>query len=149
MSMRGVFDDLMLPGSAYFPEQQYTAITQASGTLPVAAIVGATNNVMSQSGATALTLPTAAAIYAQLLQALASVLPVPQANIVNGLFNGGALNWTVTFINTNGGTLTLSAGTGITLTGTATLATSTTRTYVVTLTSPSTATFQNIGSGSL
>lgn len=151
MAQRGVFDDLALPVTSFIPEIQVTATAQASGVIPVAAIVGATFNVLNSSVATALTTPTAAAIYAQLVAALQAVgIQVPQQNIANSPFfaNGGP-TWEIRIGNT-AAQLTISAGAGVTIVGTATVATTTgTTDFVLTLTSPTTATLTRIGTGSI
>ena len=85
---------------------------------------------MLSSGATALTLPSAAALY--------------NALSINGL------QYRLRIINTNGGTLTLTAGAGCTVTGTLTLATNTWREFDVTISGPPsnpTAKWNNIGTG--
>lgn len=150
MAQRGVFDDSAFPVTSFIPEIQVTATAQASGVIPVAAIVGATFDVLTTSGATALTLPTAAAIYAQLVSALQAVgIQVPQQNIANSPFfaNGGP-SWEVRITNTNAGALTVSTGAGITLTGSfAAIAQNTSVDAVLVLTSPTTATLTRIGSG--
>lgn len=151
MAQRGVFDDLALPVTSFIPEIQVTATAQASGVIPVAAIVGATFNVLNSSVATALTTPTAAAIYAQLVAVLqAAGIQVPQQNIANSPFfaNGGP-TWEIRIGNT-AAQLTISAGAGVTIVGTATVATTTgTTDFVLTLTSPTTATLTRIGTGSI
>lgn len=150
MAQRGVFDDLALPVTSFIPEIQVTATAQASGVIPVAAIVGATFNVVQASAATSLATPTAAALYAQLVAVLQAVgIQVPQQNIANSPFfaNGGP-SWEVRFSNTSGGTLAITAGSGVTLVGTFTgIATLTCVDAVVVLTSPTTATITRIGSG--
>lgn len=151
MAQRGVFDDLAFPVTSFLPEIQVTATAQASGVIPVAAIVGATFNVLNSSVATALTTPTAAAIYAQLVAVLqAAGIQVPQQNIANSAFfaNGGP-TWEVRIGNT-AAQLTISAGTGVTIVGTATVATTTgTTDFVLALTSPTTATLTRIGTGTI
>ena len=69
----------------------------------------------------------------------------PPSGVPN-LFN---LTYTLTIINNNTGTgvITLTGGTGVTIVGTNTLAITTSRTFVVTITSPTTLTIQNVGSG--
>jgi predicted RNA methylase len=47
-------------------------------------------------------------------------------------------------VNTNGGTLTLTAGTGVTLLGTTTVLTGAMRVYAVTILSPTTVSIQGI-----
>ena len=139
MTTLGVFRDDFYPQFTALPSYQYSSTSQASGVIPVANIAGAAECYMTQSGATALSTPTAAAMYAQLIQSL--VLAGVSPNSLNGT------TYFVRIINTNGGTLTLTGGTGVTFLGTATLATNTSRDFIVTVTSPVTVTFQSVGTG--
>jgi hypothetical protein len=136
MTQKTITDDL-LSWTAFLPPEQAISNSQASGTLPVTAVCGAQECYLTCSGATALTLPSAAAVYAA-IQAL--VAGVQVSNIAS-------FNFYLRIINTNGGTLTLTAGTGNTITGTATLATETTRDFVVSVTSPNAATYTSVGTG--
>lgn len=127
MTTRGVFDDSILQPAVLLPFSQYQTTALASGVIPAALIAGCMENVLVSSGATALTVPTAAQIYA--------AVSVP------------GLQYRLRVINTNAGTLTLTAGTGITVTGSLTLATNTWREFDVTLTGQSSASFKSIGTG--
>jgi hypothetical protein len=127
MSTRGVFDDSVIQPAALLPFSQYQPTALASGAIAAALVAGCMENVLVSSGATALTLPSAVQIY--------------------GVVGINGLQFRLRIINTNGGTLTLTAGAGITVTGSLTLATNTWREYDVTLTGPSTATFKSIGTG--
>jgi hypothetical protein len=150
MALRGAFDDLALPVTSYVAEYQVTSISQASGVIPASALVGATFNFLIQSGATALTLPTAAALYAQLQSVLqAAGLPNPLQNMANSVFfENGGLTCGVRISNSNAGALTVTTGAGITLTGSfASIATTTTIDAILTFTSPTTATLVRVGSG--
>lgn len=150
MALRGAFDDLALPVTSFIPEIQVTATAQASGVIAPAALVGATFNILTSSGATALTLPTAAALYAQLVADLqAAGLSNPLQNIANGVFfENGGVTCEVRISNSNAGTLTLTTGAGITLTaGAPVVAATGTVDFILVLTSPTTATMTRIGSG--
>jgi hypothetical protein len=150
MAQRGVFDDLALPVTSFIAEIQLTATAQASGVIAPAALVGATFNILSSSGATALTLPTAAALYSQLQSVLqAAGLPNALQNLANGVFfENGGVTFEVRIANTNAGALTISTGSGITLTaGAAIVALTGTVDFLLSLTSPTTAVMTRIGSG--
>jgi hypothetical protein len=140
MTQLGVFrDDYYSPYST-LPEIQFSTTAQASGTLTAAVLAGASENYVTASGATALTTDTAANIIAQVISAIqkAAVGAFPAPSIQG-------LTFTTYIRNTDGSTLTLSAGTGVTITGTATLATLVERQFMVTVTSPTTVTFQDLG----
>lgn len=113
--------------SAAVARYQYT--TTSAAAIPNSSFYGARDTVVASSGSTATTTPTAAQIIA------------------------GVPGWTVgdsyvlRILNTNVGTLTLTAGTGVTLTGTATIATAVWREYLVTYTAAGAVTMQNIGAG--
>lgn len=143
MTTLGVFTDTVYNISAVLPMLKFTSTSQASGTITAASLASATENYISQSGATALTTDTAANIINQLVSSIQSAAPIlqPTPASVQGV------TFTVYIRNTNGGTLTVSAGTGVTITGTATLATTVERQYLVTVTSPTTVTFQDLGGG--
>jgi hypothetical protein len=151
MALRGAFDDLALPVTSFMAEYQITNTALASGALPAAAFTGATFNVINSSVATALTTPTAAAIYAQLVSVLqAAGLPVPQQNIANSTFfeNGGP-TWEVRISSSVVGPLVVTGGTGVTIVGTASIAQNTSIDFILALTSPTTATLTRIGSGAV
>jgi hypothetical protein len=150
MTALGVFRDDFYNAAAALTEAQYTATAQASGTLAASAIAGARECFVLSSGATALTTDSAINIIAQVQNAVATaykqglgafaagVNPPPG---VPNLFN---VTWTLTIVNTNAGTLTLSAGAGVTLSGTTTVTTASMREYLVTITSPTTVTIQGM-----
>lgn len=142
MTTLGVFRDDFYDPVVVLPEGLYTATSQASGTLAASALVGAQEVYVAQSGATALTLDTAVNIIGQLQATISSQI----ANTSQPSLLG--VTWILTIRNSNGGTLTLTAGTGNTITGTATLATLVARKFLVTVTSLTTLTFQDLG-GSL
>jgi len=142
MSNRAVFHDTF-SGVFLLPPFQYTVTAAASGAILPAAVTGSQENVLLSSGATALTTPTAANMYATLLAALAAQGSGPFANVPS------TFSYRVRVINTNAGTLTLTAGTGVTITGLATIATNTWREYVVTPGGNNTCTFQSIGTGAV
>jgi hypothetical protein len=127
MTARGVFDDSVIQPAALLPFSQYQTTALASGVIPAALITGCMENVLVSSGATALTLPSAAQLYA--------ALSMP------------GLQYRLRIINTNAGTLTVTAGTGITVTGSLTLATNTWREFDVTLNGANAATFKSVGTG--
>lgn len=130
-------DDSLLSWTAFLPPEQAISTSLASGTLPATAVAGAQECYLTTSGATALTLPPASAVF-NLIQSL--VASVTVSNIA-------AFNFYLRVVNTNGGTLTLTAGTGNTITGTATLSTETTRDFVVQVTGPATAVYTSVGTG--
>jgi hypothetical protein len=140
MTQLGVFRDDYYSPYSVLPEIQFTSTSQASGVIAASALAGASENYISTSGATALTTDTAANIAAQVISAIqkAAVGAFPPPNIVG-------LTFTTYVRNTNGSTLTLSAGTGVTITGTATLATLVERQYMVTVNSPTSVTLQDLG----
>jgi hypothetical protein len=134
LTARGVFDDNFFGGSAYLQEYQYNSISQASGAIPTNVFCGATDCELASSGATALTTPTAAQIWAQI-----AGLP--------GQLNMQNLTFRVRVINSNAGALTLTGGTGVTINGTASVTNGTWREYVATVVGPYAVTLQNVGSG--
>jgi hypothetical protein len=153
MTNLGVFRDEFYNGADALTVAQFTSTAQASGVLVAAAMAGARVTYVLSSGATALTTDTAANIIAQLQSAVATAQKTnvggfaaalgstPPLGVPN-LFN---LSYILTIENTNGGTLTLSAGTGVTLVGTATMLTNNERSWVVTVTGPASITMQTVG----
>lgn len=151
MTALGAFRDDVYNAVNVLTNAQVTATAQASGVLQATALAGAVENYIVSSGATALTTDSAVNMIAQLQQAVAvayknsitgfgsSVNPLPG---IPNLFN---LTFFVAIENTNGGTLTLTAGAGVTFVGVATVTTVTTRTWVVAVTSPTTVTFTTVG----
>lgn len=150
MALRGAFDDLSLPATAFMAEIQVNSTAQASGAIAANLLVGAKYNILLTSVSTALTTPTAAAMYAQLVSVLqAAGLPNPLQNIANPVFNeNGGISFEIR-ISTSGAGLTISANTGVTISGTATVATGSYRDFLVDLTSPTTATITNLGGGTV
>lgn len=114
---------------ASIPVVQNTSISAASGVIPAANVAGAQFVTLTQSGATALTTPTAAAMLAA---------------IPNGVV--GTV-WRLRVINTNGGTLTITADASVTATGTLTLATQTWRDFDMKIVTATTATMVSVGTG--
>lgn len=143
MATRGVFDDVFFQGTDFLQDAQYGTTAVASGSLLASQTFGASDVYLLTSGATALTLPAATVVVAQ------AALILTQSGAATPLNLMLNLAYRLRVLNSNGGTLTLTAGTGNTITGTATLATNTYRDYVVTITSPATVTYQNVGSGSI
>jgi hypothetical protein len=158
MTAQGVFRDDFYNAANVLAQSQYTASTQNGGVLAATALAGAGDAYVALSGnagAQALTTDTGANIIAQLQTAVAAAYKAnilsSAANIspppgVPNLFN---LTWTLTIINNNSasGVVTLTGGTGVTIVGTNTLAISTSRVFVCTVTSATTVTLQNAGSG--
>jgi len=147
MTTLGVFHDQFYNAINVLPQSSYKATTQNGGTLTAANLTGAGDVYLAASGQTAaqaLTTDTAANIISQLQFALSSAVPPSPPGVTN-LTN---LTYTLTLINNNtsSGAITLTGGTGVTITGTNTLSITTSRIFVVTVTSPSTVTFQNVGS---
>jgi len=150
MAQLGVFRDDFYNAINVLPNAQYTATAQASGVLAASALAGAVENYITSSGATALTTDSAANIVTNLQTALLAkyqslLIQGASGSPPQGVPNLNLITFFVSIRNTNGGTLTLTAGTGVTITGTATLATTIERNYLVTVTSPSTVTFQDLG----
>ena len=137
MASLGVYEDKYLPVGYNQAPSQYTSISQASGVIPVAAFCGALNTFLLTSGATALTTPAAAAIYQQYLPTVREI----------GRSSYGGMRYTIRIANSNAGTLTITADSSITTTGTLTIASGTWREFVISITSPTTANMQGIGSG--
>ena len=133
MATRGVWDDSYLQPTDFLNDFQYTAISQASGAIPIAAFMGSAETQLLQSGATALTTPSALQLWNYLLT-LVPTLPT-------------LCTYRLRVINTNAGTLTLTGGTSVTINGTATLATSTWREFLVTVIGPNLCTMQSVGTG--
>lgn len=144
MTTLGVFRDDYYNPASILPEIQYKTTSQSSGTLAASTLAGASECYVSTSGATALTTDTAANIIAQVVSGIQGAAngAFPLPNIQN-------LTYTIYVRNTNGSTLTLSAGTGVTITGTNTIATTVERQFMVTITSPTTVTFQDLGGSTL
>jgi hypothetical protein len=114
-----------------FAETQFVTKSSGNGTLAAGDMEGAGYCALASSGATAFTTRTATLLIAG----------IPSAQL------GGS--YVLRVYNTNGGTLTLTAGSGVTITGTATIATAKFRDYLVSITNLGTPaiTMQNIGSG--
>jgi hypothetical protein len=156
MTTLGVFRDDFYNATAVLPQSQFSATTQATGTvLSAALLAGATENYIAFSGQVAVSVATdsAANIIAALQTALAreqAALGLVAANTGQpaGVPNLNTVGFFVQLINNNTGTLTLTAGAGVTINGTATAATLTSRQFIVTVTGPNSVTFQNVGSGS-
>lgn len=145
MTTLGVFRDDYYNYTAALPMLQLKTTAQASGVLVASALAGATECYVTTSGATALTTDTGANIIAQILSTIQSVAVGAQPTVSNIL----NLAYTVYVRNTNGGTLTLTAGSGVTISGTATIATTVERQYLVTITSPTSVTFQDLGGATI
>lgn len=151
MTALGVFRDDFYNAAAVLTETQYTVTAQGNGTtLAASAIAGARNVVVLSSGATALTTDTALNIIAQIQNIVATAYKqglgafAAGVNPPTGVPNLFNTTWTLTIVNTNAGTLTLTAGTGVTLSGTTTVVTASERVYLVTITSPTTVTIQGM-----
>jgi hypothetical protein len=152
MTALGVFRDDYYNAISVLPHTQYTATAQASGTLAASAISGAGECHVVSSGATALTIDTAINIIANIQIAVANAYKQGLGGFAAGvnpppgvpnLFN---VVYTLVIVNTNAGTLTLTAaaGSGVTLTGTATVLAGAEVTYQVTINSPTTVTIQRM-----
>lgn len=143
MAARGVFDDSIFPGSAFIAETQTSSTTVAA--ITAAQACGACETYIIQTVATTCVLPSAAAIYAQLVSLLQVSVPqggpgvaTPQNQIVG-------MSYRLRVISTAGSTV--SGGAGVTVTGTATTGVASWRDFVVTITSPTTLTLTSVGSG--
>ena len=150
MTFLGVFRDDFYNAAAALTETQYTATAQASGVLSATVTSGARSVVVLSSGATALTTDSAINIIANIQNAVATAYKqglgafAAGVNPPPGVPNLYNVTYTLTIVNTNAGTLTLTAGTGVTLSGTTTVVTASSRTYLVTVTSPTTVTIQGM-----
>ncbi len=154
MSYLGAFRNDYYNAISVLTAAQYNTTAQTSGVLSSTLLAGAVQNYIVSSGATALTTDSAADIISTLKNAIAVAVKAslaggsgfasgvsPPEGVPN-LFN---VSFLVSIQNTEGATLTLTAGTGVTITGAATVTTGTTRTYIVTVTGPSTVNFQTVG----
>jgi hypothetical protein len=115
--------------TASLPFSQYVTIAIASGVPTGANVAGAQFCTLLQSGATALTTPTAAAMLAA----------IPNAS--------AGIQWKLRVINTNAGTLTITMDGTVTSTGTLTLVTNSWRDFDMTMTSTTAATMKSVGTG--
>jgi hypothetical protein len=140
MSQKNLYDDSVAVAS-FLPAAQFKTSALASGTLPASQISGAAENYLTQSAATALTLPAATDLVANVQSVLAGQGLGPFYNL------GTNFSFYIRIINTNAGTLTLTAGTGNTINGPATMATNTWRDYLVTVTGAAAVTYQSVGVG--
>jgi len=143
MTTLGVFRDDFYPGITALPSYNYSGAFAVTA-VPVNAVSGAAENYSSSSNAGPLQLPTAAAIYANIIAALSAAGVLEPANVF-----GAGVTYYVRISNTNAGTVTLTGGSGVTINGTATLITNSFRDFVVTVSNPGTVVFQSVGSGSL
>ena len=117
MTTLGVFRDDFYPNFTALPSYQFTSIT---GTvMPVASVAGAAECYVTSSNAGPVVMPTGTQIITQVLNAL----------LLGGINQPVASGTTyfVRVINTNVGTLTLTASAGQTFVGLNTLATNTFR----------------------
>ena len=115
--------------SEILPLLQNTSISSGNGTLTGAQIAGAQFVTLSTSGATAQTTPTAAAMLAAM----------PGAAI--------GTQWRLRIVNTNAGTLTITADASVTLTGTATIVTQAFRDFDMKILTATTASMTSVGAG--
>jgi hypothetical protein len=154
MTALGVFRDDYYNAISVLTADQYNTTAQTSGVLAASLLAGAEECFIVSSGATALTTDSAVNIITQIQNAVAVAWRASQ--IGGGGFAAGVnppigapnlfnVSWLVSIQNTDGSTLTISAGAGVTLTGAATILTANTRTWIVTVTSPTTVTFQTVG----
>lgn len=138
MATLGVFRDDFYNVTCTLPQQIYVTSTQNGGAILASLLTGATEVYVAFSGQTtaqALTTDTAANI----VNTMAGLLPRTSGNP----------SWFLQIINNNttSGAITLTGGTGVTISGTNTIAINTCREFIVTITSPTTVTLQNVGSG--
>jgi len=154
MTALGVFRDDFYNAVSALAQSQFTATTQATGTvLQATAIAGAGDCYIVASGQAGVTLTTDSAvnIIAQIQNAVATAYKqglgsfAAGVNPPNGVPNLFNTVWTLTIVNLNTGVLTLAGGAGVTLAGTTTVPTTgAARTYTVTITSPTTVTIQGM-----
>ena|ERR1700721_337003 len=163
MPSLGVFRDDFYNAISVLPQSQFTATTQATGTVLAAnALSGAGDVYLSSSGsATAVAFTTDSAIniiaaiqiavanaYKQGLGAFSAGVNPPPG--VPNLFN---VAWTLTInnVNTSSGVITLTGGAGVTIAGPgpATIAISSQRLFLVTVTSPTTVVMQSMFSDTI
>jgi hypothetical protein len=143
MSSLGVFRDDFYPGITALPSYNYFGAFAVTA-VPPGAVSGFAENYASSSNAGPLQLPTANAIYNNIIAALAATGVLEPANVF-----GSGVTYFVRLVNTNAGTVTLTGGNGVTINGLATLVTNSYRDYVVTVLNSGTVTFQSVGSGTL
>lgn len=141
MTTLGVFRDDFYNPVGTLPMMKLTTTSQASGVLVASALTGATEVYVVQSGATALTTDSAVNI----INAIVSAMQIGAAGNQPTPSSVQGVTYALSIWNTNGGTLTLTAGAGVTISGTATLATTVERQYMVSVTSPTTVTLTNLG----
>jgi hypothetical protein len=153
MTALGVFRDDFYNAVSALAQTQFNATTLATGSvLPASLIGGAGDCYLNSSGGAAVAFTTDSAIniiaaiqnavataYKQGLGSFAAGVNPPPG--VPNLFN---VSWTLTILNTNSGTITLTGGTGVTLAGTTTVLTGAVRVYTVTINSPTTVTIQGV-----
>lgn len=115
------------------PNTKFSTLNATTGSLPAGAVTGARKVVLQSTNA----VPGA-----QLVRTAAQML----ADIPN---SAPGFSWEVRIVNTGAGvfTLTTDAGATVTLTGTMTIAQNTWREFLFTLVTPTTATVQQIGTG--
>lgn len=134
----GIADVLSTAASvvAPLPPSKFTTLNATTGSLPVGAITGAQDNFL---------LSTNAVPGAQLVRTAAQMLADSGAGISVGQ------SITMRIVNSGAGTLTLTtdAGATVTMTGTMTVPTNTFRDFVLTFNTPTTATVQSVGSGTI
>lgn len=144
MANLGVFRDDVYNYIGTLTTAKYTATAQASGVIPAATMVGATEVYYNNSAATALTTDTAVNIISNLVGAIQTSAKAvqPTVSTVVGLTY-------LLYIRSAGAGLTVTGGTGVTITGTATVATGIERAYLVTITSTNTVGLQDLGGGAV
>lgn len=151
MTSLGVFRDDFYNAAAVLPVSQYTATAQASGTLAASVMVGAQDVNVLSSAATALTTDSAVDIIAALQNAVATAYAASlggfaaSVNAPPGVPNLFNLTYLLSIHNTDGSTLTITAGAGVTLLGTATVLTANTRVWQVQVNSANTVIMQTLG----
>lgn len=129
-TVAGFWHSVYTSATSQLPLLQRTSIATGNGTLTGAQVAGAQIVTLLTSGATALTTPTA-------------------ANMLAAMGASGAVGqqWRLRIVNTNAGTLTITADASVTNSGTLTLATNTWREWDMTIVTSTTATMSNVGTG--
>lgn len=140
MTTLGVFRDDFYNPTATLPQSVINTTTQNGGTLVAGNMVGGTEVYIAFSGqTTAQSITTDTAV--NIINALGGKIPVAGGQYSASYF--------IQMINNNtvSGAITLTGGAGVTISGTATIAISTNRQFNVQITSPTTLTLTNVGSG--
>jgi hypothetical protein len=151
MTSLGVFRDDVYNAINVLTDAQFNSTSQTGGVLAASILSSAVENYITSTSTGPIATDSAVNIIANMQQAVAAAYKTTNAgfgasvNPLPGVPNLFNMTFFVSIQNTNGATLTITAGTGVTLVGTATILTANTRTWMVTVTSATTVTFQTLG----